>query len=95
MTIKFTWDPAKASANIKKHGISFDEAKTVFYDSNARLIHDPDSSDAEERFILMGLSIVFHVLIVCHCYKENDNTIRLISARKATKSEQKHYWGYL
>lgn len=92
MTIKFTWDVAKASINHKKHGITFDEAKTVFYDSNARLIHDPDHSHNEERFIIMGLSTMLHILTVCHCYKDNENTIRIISARKATKSEQKYYW---
>jgi uncharacterized DUF497 family protein len=91
MSIKFTWDQHKASANIIKHKITFDEAKTVFYDDNARLIHDPDHSEYEERFILLGMSSFLHILIVCHCYIEKGNIIRIISARKANKNEQKQY----
>ena len=88
--IKFVWDKRKDSVNQKKHnGVSFDEAKTVFYDEFARLIHDPD----EDRFILLGLSSKLRLLIVCHCYREDEDTIRIISARKAEKSEKKIYEG--
>lgn len=89
--ISFSWDPPKALANQKKHGIGFEEAKSVFYDNNARLISDPDHSETEERFILMGISSRLRVLIVCHCYRNSESEIRIISARKATKYEQKQY----
>lgn len=87
----FTWDEYKNTINQKKHGISFEEAKTVFYDEFARLIHDPDHSDEEERFILLGFSSIFRLLLVCHCYRENGQIVRIISARKANKSEQRQY----
>ena len=87
----FQWDPAKAAANAKKHGVSFDEAKTVFSDVLARLIPDPDSSHGEERFIILGESIASRLLIVCHCYRDKGDVIRLISARKADKRERKIY----
>jgi uncharacterized DUF497 family protein len=89
--ITFTWDNNKNSANMQKHGISFDEAKSVFYDDNARLMHDPDHSGDEERFLILGLSKKINILVVCHCYRENDEIIRIISARKATKNEKKQY----
>lgn len=85
-------DPRKAAANLKKHGVSFDEAKTVFYDENARLIADPDHSDNEERFILLGMSFRLRLLIVCHVYRSGSE-IRIISARKATKTESNFYAG--
>ena len=75
-----------------KHGVSFEEAKTVFYDENARLIDDPDHSGEEDRFILMGISQGLRILTVCHCYREDDR-IRLISARKATRQEKQFYQG--
>jgi len=87
----FTWDEYKNIINQKKHGISFEEAETVFYDEFARLIHDPDHSDEEERFILLGFSSTFRLLLVCHCYHENEQIVRIISARKANKSEQRQY----
>jgi len=87
----FQWDAEKAIANSKKHGISFDEAKTVFSDALARLIPDPDSSHGEERFIILGESIANRLLIVCHCYRDKGGVIRLISARKADKRERKLY----
>lgn len=90
-TLKFEWDEHKASANLKKHGVSFDEAKTVFYDEHAKLIDDPDHSEDEERFILLGLSSSLRVMIVCHCYRSSGNVIRIISARKATTKEAKFY----
>jgi len=89
--ITFTWDNKKNSMNTQKHGISFDEAKSVFYDDNARLIHDPDHSEEEERFLILGLSEKLNMLVVCHCYRENDEIIRIISARKATKNEKMQY----
>jgi hypothetical protein len=89
--IKFDWDSRKAAANEKKHGISFEEARTVFFDENAKLIDDPDHSDDEDRFVLMGLSLSLKVVLVCHCYLEQENMIRIISARKATTHESKQY----
>jgi uncharacterized DUF497 family protein len=90
-TIKFEWDEKKATANEKKHGISFDEARTVFFDEHAKLIDDPEHSGGEERFILLGLSSTLRVMVVCHCYREQGNVIRIISARKATTHESKQY----
>ncbi|MGE0083416.1 MAG: BrnT family toxin [Desulfococcaceae bacterium] len=75
----------------KKHGVSFEEAQTVFCDENGRIIHDPDHSEDEDRFILIGISAKPRVLTVCHCYRSQDSVIRIISARKATKKEQKQY----
>lgn len=90
--MKFEWDIKKEKDNIRKHGVSFEEAKTIFFDENAQLIDDPDHSIDEARFILMGISSKFRILTVCHCYKE-DEVIRIISARKATKSEKSFYEG--
>lgn len=90
--LRFEWDPRKDAANVKKHGISFDEAKTVFTDEFARLISDPDHSETEDRFILLGTSIHSRLLVVCHCVREAE-FIRIISARKAGKSERKVYEG--
>lgn len=84
--IKFEWDEAKAKSNIEKHGVSFDEARSVFYD-------DSHSSIGNDRFIMLGLSSFLNVLTVCHCERNDGNTIRIISARKATKNERKHYGG--
>jgi len=89
--ILFQWDQSKNLVNIKKHKISFEEAKTVFFDENAKLIPDPEHSVDEERFIIMGISDNLRLLIVVHIYKGNDEVIRIISARKATKSESKYY----
>lgn len=90
--ISFKWDEGKRALNKKKHGISFEEAQTVFVDENALLLHDPDHSQEEDRFILLGLSSKLRILVVCHCYRKNDEVIRIISVRKATRSEQKQYW---
>ena len=87
----FEWDTRKAAANEKKLGVSFEEAKSAFADENARLIDDPDHSEGEERFILLGLSGSLRLLIVCHCYRDSNGTVRIISARKATQSESLHY----
>lgn len=89
--LAFRWDPKKASTNQEKHGVSFEEAQSVFYDESARLLHDPDHGEAEDRFVLLGFSSALRLLVVCHCYRENESTIRIISARKATKSETKYY----
>jgi uncharacterized protein len=90
--LRFEWDPAKAAANERKHRISFSEAETVFSDEHALLLDDPDhSSPDEERFILLGLSAGLRVLVVVHGYRAPDDTIRLISARKATPPERRHY----
>jgi len=89
--ITFEWDENKSLANQKKHGISFEEAKTVFYDESARMIHDPDHSEDEDRFILLGLSFQLRILVVVHAYRQSDQVIRIISARKATKNEASKY----
>jgi uncharacterized DUF497 family protein len=89
----FEWDTNKNASNEKKHGLSFNEAKTVFTDPFARLIHDPDHSDEEDRFILLGTSIHSRLLVVCHCIRSN-NSIRIISARKADKQERNMYEGF-
>ncbi|MDP2326039.1 MAG: BrnT family toxin, partial [Gammaproteobacteria bacterium] len=81
----------RAASNEKKHGVSFDEAATVFSDEHARLIDDPDHSEDEDRFILLGLSWSLRLLVVCHCYREAPGVIRIISARKADRSERAHY----
>lgn len=91
--ITFEWDANKASQNKKKHGISFEEAKTVFFDENALIIHDPEHSHDEERFVMLGLSEISRMLVVIHCYREKDKIIRIISARKATKKESTQYHG--
>ena len=87
--ISFDWDPKKANSNQKKHGVSFIEAQTVFLDDNALLIDDPDHSQDEDRFILIGFSYKFRVLVVC--YSEEQDAIKIISARKATRPEKKQY----
>jgi len=89
--INFSWDANKAQSNLKKHRISFEEAQTVFDDENARLIFDPDHSEEEERFILLGLSRHSKILTVVHCYRDEKQTIRIISARKSTKNEENQY----
>lgn len=91
-TIKFEWDENKNTINKQKHGISFEEAKTVFYDEDALLIPDPDHSEQEERFVLLGFSQQANLLVVCHCYRESETVIRIISSRKATKNEARQYY---
>lgn len=89
--IRFEWDNNKNEINKKKHKISFEEAKTVFYDSEALLIDDPEHSKDEERFIILGFSEKANLLVVCHCYRASETVIRIISARKATKNEKMQY----
>ncbi|MBQ7508278.1 MAG: BrnT family toxin [Spirochaetales bacterium] len=89
--MRVEWDEKKNIVNQKKHGVSFEEARTVFFDEEGILIPDPDHSETEERFVIIGRSIQFRILIVCHCYRENDEVIRLISARKANSLERNQY----
>jgi uncharacterized DUF497 family protein len=91
--IKFEWHPRKATANLKKHQVSFDEAQTVFYDEFAVQFFDEDHSVDEDRFLMLGMSVRSKLLIVCHCEREGGETIRIISARKATKREIAFYRG--
>jgi hypothetical protein len=90
--ISFEWDQNKNLINIKRHKVSFEDAKSVFFDDNARLIYDPEHSIDEERYIILGISSKLKYLVVVHIYKENDKVIRIISARKATKSEIEYYY---
>jgi uncharacterized DUF497 family protein len=89
--LRFDWDPRKAKANLQKHRVSFEEAQTAFLDEDALVIEDPDHSEAEDRFILLGLSAALRVLFVCHCVRESGSLIRMISARRADRSEQEQY----
>ncbi len=93
-SLRFEWDEKKNAANRRKHGISFAEARTAFLDQDARLIPDPEHSDEEERFVLLGLSISVRLLVVCHCYRQDGDVVRIISARKADRDEieQYHWW---
>jgi uncharacterized protein len=91
--IKFEWNPSKATANLKKHQVSFEEAQTVFYDEFAVQFFDAEHSDEEERFLMLGMSVHAKILIVCHCEHEGGEVIRIISARKATKRERAFYKG--
>lgn len=90
--IRFEWDERKNGENKRKHKVSFEEAQTVFLDENALRYFDPDHSQDEDRFIMLGMSFTLRVLVVCHCYREDDSVIRIISARKADKREQADYW---
>jgi uncharacterized DUF497 family protein len=92
--IRFEWDPTKAEENFRKHGISFEEAQTVFYDDFATEFYDDTHSEWEDRFLLLGCSSHLRLMMVCHCYRESDSVIRIISARKATASEAKFYRRY-
>ena len=89
--LPFEWDPPKDLTNRKKHGVSFAEASTVFEDVNALVISDPEHSEDEERFIILGFSLQANLLVVCHCYRASESVIRIISARKATKNETRQY----
>lgn len=92
MFIEFEWDENNNLANQKKHKVSFDEAKTAFYDEDARVRADPDHSEDEARFVLLGISSRLRILVVVHCYRESDEVIRIMSARKASKNEQNQYY---
>jgi uncharacterized protein len=90
--LQFEWDKRKEKTNIQKHGVSFEEARAVFYDENAIQFFDPDHSDDEDRFILLGISFKLRTLVVCHCFKESEGIIRILSARKADDDEENEYW---
>ena len=91
--MRFDWEQTKANANSKKHGVTFEEARTVFFDDFAVQFFDEEHSSDEERFLLLGLSSDAKLLLVCHCEREQGDVIRIISARKATKREAAHYRG--
>lgn len=91
--ITFEWDDKKAKSNLKKHCVAFEEAQSVFYDDQAIQFWDDNNSKNEDRFLMLGLSNKFRILLVVHCFRESESTIRIISARKATKNEMKEYPG--
>ena len=92
--MRFEWDERKEKVNIRKHGVPFSEARSVFYDENAVEFFDPDHSADEDRFLLLGISYKLRVIVVCHCFRESDAVVRIISARKADGDEEKEYWSY-
>lgn len=92
--IAFAWDRRKARSNLLKHGIGFEEGQSVFLNESARLIDDPDHSEDEDRFLLLGYSFQARCLVVSHCYRQSDSEIRLISVRRATPSEEEVYWSF-
>jgi uncharacterized DUF497 family protein len=89
--LRFEWDEKKARSNVRRHGVSFEEARTVFLDEDALQIPDVDHSDEEDRFVMLGLSSRLRILVVCHCYRGDDAIIRIISARKADREERRQY----
>lgn len=91
IALSFEWDENKNAINKKKHGIAFEEAQTVFYDEEALVIDDVEHSEDEDRFIILGMSLKVNLLVVCHCLRESETVIRIISARKATTNETKQY----
>lgn len=90
--LAFVWDEDKNRANQRKHRVAFEEAQTAFYDEKALVYFDPDHSEDEDRFILLGMSARLRVLVVCHCHRERESVVRIISARRADKIEQREYW---
>jgi uncharacterized DUF497 family protein len=93
LELRFEWDERKNSENKRKHGVSFEEAQTVFLDDYAVLVADPDHSGTEERLLLLGVSSPLRHLVVCHCYRQSGGVIRIISARKANSGERAEYEG--
>lgn len=89
--LRFDWDAAKAAANLKKHGVSFEEAQSVFFDDLAVQFFDGSHSSNEDRFLMLGMSSGANLLLVCHCERDDGGVIRIISARKATRAESSHY----
>ena len=89
--LRFEWDPRKAQSNLRKHGVSFDEARSVFFDEHAVEYYDDEHAEWEECFLLLGLSSALRLLLVCHCHRESEGVIRLISARRASETDSKHY----
>jgi len=92
--LRFEWDESKSRGNQRKHGVSFVEAQTVFLDEMAIRFFDPDHSADEDRFVMLGISFQLRVLVVCHCFREDDAVIRIISARKAGRKEEAIYWNW-
>jgi len=90
--INFEWDSKKDESNLKKHGVTFDEASSSFYDEYALQFYDPEHSETEDRFLLLGTSFKLNTIVVCHCFRENEKIVRIISARKADKDEAATYW---
>ena len=90
--LQFEWDKRKEKANIKKHGVSFDEARAVFYDENAIQFVDPEHAEDQNRFILLGISFKLQVLVVCHCWRTSATVVRIVAARKADGDEKNEYW---
>jgi len=90
--INFEWDSKKEESNLKKHGVTFDEASSSFYDEYALQFYDPEHSETEDRFLLLGTSFKLNTIVVCHCFRENEKIVRVISARKADKDEAATYW---
>jgi uncharacterized DUF497 family protein len=95
MELVFEWDERKNRANRRKHGVSFEEARSAFLDENARVVPDPEHSEEEDRFVLLGLSASLRILLVCHCYREEESLIHIIYARKADREEQRQYRWWL
>lgn len=91
--LRFEWDASKNRANVRRHGVSFEEASSAFLDENGILIDDPGHSIGEERFVLLGLTSSLRLLVICHCYRQRADVVRLISARKADKGEREEYFG--
>jgi hypothetical protein len=89
--LEFSWDEIKARKNLIKHGVSFDEAVSIFYDEKAIEFYDPDHSEDEDRFLIVGMSVRLRNIVVCHCLRNKGTIIRIISARKATKHETRFY----
>jgi uncharacterized protein len=89
--LRFAWDEAKSQRNQRKHGVSFEEAQSVFSDDHALFMGDPDHSEGEERFLLLGLSSLLRTLVICHCFRDEEDLIRIISARKADREERALY----
>lgn len=90
--LRFVWDESKSRANWRKHGVSFDEAQSAFFDEGAWVFFDPDHSEDEDRFLLLGLSAQLRVVLVCHCFRETNRVVRIISARRANRREEAAYW---
>ena len=91
-TLRFLWDKSKNLENQRKHGVLFEEAQTAFLDERAMVYYDPEHSEDEDRFLLLGMSFQLRVLVVCHCYREGDLVVRIISARRADRREEESYW---
>lgn len=89
--LRFEWDPEKDKQNQRKHGVAFEEAESAFADEHGLFMSDPEHSEDEDRFILLGLSSALRTLVVCHCYREREDVVRIISARKANRSERSQY----